>query len=366
MRVILYNDRYYAGDSRSVNVSRCTNLFNVNFNDKASSIISPECVTIHEGACCQGRAKRVYTKLDDLDTIDFSDKVSSLSPCGTYEEPPPHQIRETWAGHGQLMTKVAEGVDIAIYYNDDLIRTALRTHSDYLRKLWSHAKTVYGDFGPEHGRLYAFFHAQVPKPAYKYNAIRSYFEIQSDCRNIIDLVGHYKSAWSRDLQGSDDLDVVTHEVAHIVEWSSGGVRGSPTFQLWGDSGWADIFIFDVYRSLGLTKEMERWRSKAMLNKYDLPNVDTFWFRDWFYPIYSNHGGTQLLKNYFQLLTNHFPKKDGVPWEYARDITMGEFLHFFSGAAKADLKFHATRAFKWGSRQEREFAEAKKKFPEIRY
>lgn len=325
----------------------------------------PHCANLFDGPCCQGKSKRIYSSLDDLENIQFDDKISSISPCGEYTTPAPHQIHEKWSGHGQIMTKVAEGYEIVIYYSDEIIRTGLRSHSEYLRRLWKHVRATYGEFGPENSRLYAFFHARVPTSLYLYNSIQSYFDIQGECRNIIDFVGKEETAWSRSLNGTEDLDVVTHEVAHIVEWSAKGIHGSPSYQVWGDSAWAEIFTFDVYYSLGLRKEAERWYSKMLSSKYDFPKHETYWFRDWFFPIYKCCGGSQLLNKYFEKLSQHFPRKESG-WEYARDINLGEFVHFFSGAASTDLKPYAVKAFSWDTKAERELLEARKSFPEIWY
>ena len=303
--------------------------------------------------------------MDNLENIQFDNRLTSISPCGDYTSPPPHQIHETWSSHGQIMTRVAEGADTVIYYNDDIRRTGLRFHSEYLRKLWRHVRTNYGEFGPENSKLYAFFHAKVPTSLYKHNSIQSYFDVNSDCRNVIDFVGGDEKAWSRSMNATGDLDTITHEVAHIIEWSSKGVHGSPTYQLWGDSAWAEIFTFDAYYSLGLDMDLKRWYSQMHQSKYDFPRYNTYWFRDWFYPIYKNFGGTRVLSRYFDTLALHFPKKDNG-WEYERDINLGEFVHFFSGAAKSDLKTYAIRAFRWDSNAERELLEAKSNFPGIWY
>lgn len=347
-------------------MTRCRNLFHVNFNDKASSITVPFCAHLFEDPCCQGRSKKIYTSLDNLENIHFDNKLSSISPCGEYTTPSaPHQIYETWSGHGQIMTKVAEGYDTAIYYSDEIIRNGLRSHSEFIRKLWKHVKATYGQFGPEDSRLFAFFHSRVPTSIYMQNSIQSYFDIQSECKNLIDFVGKEKTAWSRSLNGTEDLDSVTHEVAHLVEWASKGVHGSPTYQLWGDSAWAEIFTLDAYYSLGYHDDKDRWHALMLQSKYDSPKKDTYWYRDWFFPIYKCCGGGELLSRYFEKLAEHFPRKENG-WEYARDITLGEHIHFFSGAASIDLKTYAIRAFSWDKKIEQELLEAKSNFPGIWY
>ena len=55
---------------------------------------------------------------------------------------------------------------------------------------------------------------------------------------------HSESGWN--------IDVIAHEIAHIVELGSKGVHGSPAFGLWKDSKWAEIFNYDVFLNLGMT------------------------------------------------------------------------------------------------------------------
>lgn len=351
-------------------MTKCHNLFNLDFNDRTSSIVVPHCALIFDDVCCQGKSHKIYQSLDNLANINFDDKLTSIRPCGEFNSDFPHQIHESWSGHEQIMTKVAEGQDIAIYYNDDVQRGALRSHSEYIRKLWKHVKNTYGDFGPQSGRLYAFFHANVPTstPAYSTNSIQTYFDMQSECRNVLDFVGRMETSWSRSMFNgtSKDLDAVTQEMAHLVEFSSKGVHGSPTFQLWGEGPWKEIFTFDAYYSLGLQNEKQRWFLAAYNSKYDYPKYDTYWFRDWFYPVYKHYGGGALLSKYFELLAKHYPRKDAMMWEYKRDLNLGEFVHFFSGAAQVDLKSHAARAFRWTHDDERELLRARNDFPQIWY
>ncbi len=78
---------------------------------------------------------------------------------------------------------------------------------------------------------------------------------------------------------------------------------------------------------------------------NFPVEGTKWFKNWFWPIYTNYGKSKVLASYFKLLSIHFPKKtipSGV--EYTRRMNLGEFIHFFSGAAGVNLKAQATTAF----------------------
>jgi hypothetical protein len=71
-----------------------------------------------------------------------------------------------------------------------------------------------------------------------------------------------------------DLDVVTHEIAHIVELGGKGVHGSPAFNRWGDSKWAEIFIYDVYVALGRTSDVNRVYNDVINEVDSFPRANT--------------------------------------------------------------------------------------------
>ncbi|ODM89967.1 hypothetical protein Ocin01_16717 [Orchesella cincta] len=364
-KVTLYEHVNYKGAKREIEIFRCHNLLNISFNDHASSIIIPECVVLYDDPCCQGMNTTLRNSTNNLDTnIDFNDRLTSISPCGDYFSPPPHQIHEDWPGHGQIMTKVAAGLDTLIYYNDEIERTALRSHSEFLRKAWDYVKRTYGYFGPERSRLFALFHANIPSSNHGCNYLQSYFDISADCRNLVDFAGMNKSSWSKPLAGTSELDEMAHGLAHIVEWSSKGIHGSPTFHVWGET-WPEIFTYDLYKAIGFEQDKERWFDKMQVRKHDFPKKNTYWFSDWYFPIYQHYGGAQVLNDYFELLAKHFTKKDNG-WEYGRDMNIGELVHFWSGAAKTNLKHHALEAFNWGEADEWALYQAKIAFPEVKY
>jgi len=75
---------------------------------------------------------------------------------------------------------------------------------------------------------------------------------------------------------------------------------------------------------------ERGLSDAHLMRNKYPAPGTNWFRDFFYPIYERYGGNRVLKNFLQLIVRLFPRRADRN-RYARDMNMGEFVHFWSGA-----------------------------------
>jgi len=205
--------------------------------------------------------------------------------------------------------------------------------------------------------LYAIFHTGK----YSGGHPSTYFDASHDNRNVIDCGSSSSEAW---LSGQgNDLDIVTHEVAHIVEGAAKGTHGSPAFGIWGDSKWAEIFNYDVYKNLGMTSDATRWYNMMIQSSDDFPIRGTHWFRDWFYPIYNQHGENAVLNSFFTLLSQHFPKRGN---DYARDMNMGEFVHFWSGAARTNLQPLAESAFTWTIQWNTQFLQAQSNFPNLPY
>jgi hypothetical protein len=265
-----------------------------------------------------------------------------------HAQTPPATWQEHWFEHNQVLNRVYYDNDLAVYY-DNNVSSSVTWPFQYMGDVWRYTKSVYGNYGTEN-RLYAIFHTG----RYSGGHPSTYFDAGHDNRNVTDCG---PGPWTNGT--GNDLDLTTHEVAHIVEGASKGIHGSPHRPLWGDSKWAEIFNYDVYVGLGRTSDVTRWYNLMINNSDNFPRANSFWFRDWFYPIYANHGGTALLNNYFVLLAQHFPKNGN---SYARDMNWGEFVHFWSGAANANLKAQATLAFGWPAEWETQFIQAQYQFP----
>ncbi|CAF1324576.1 unnamed protein product, partial [Rotaria sordida] len=234
--------------------------------------------------------------------------------------------KEHWFDHNQLLTRVYYGSDLALYYDSDVDRSTIPYISKYLSDAWRYVKRNYGSFGPDE-RLYAIFHTGKyggGHPSYYYSA-------SHDFKNVID---QGAGPWFEDL-GS--MDIPTHEIFHIVEMASFNTQGSPGFGnppngIWGDSKMAEIFGYDLYKGLGLMVEAERAKILSLANSDNFPRPNTYWFRDWLFPWYTQGGETRALVNFFRLLAQYFPKHPGTN-RYARSMNWGEFIHFSSGAAE---------------------------------
>jgi hypothetical protein len=97
-----------------------------------------------------------------------------------------------------------------------------------------------------------------------------------------------------------------------------------------------------------------------------PRAGTHWFRDWFHPLWRDHGHAQVMVKFFKLLSMYFPKSSGRNPSYTRDLNWGEFVHFMSGAAGTDLEALATTAFSWPAEWEAQLQKARTDFPAITY
>jgi len=261
---------------------------------------------------------------------------------------PPATWQEHWFEHNQVVSRVFYDNDLALYYDNDVNR-AVTWPQQYLGDVWRYTKRTYGYFGDD-PHLFAIFHTNK----YSGGHPSGYFDPSHDNRNVID-VG--PGPWNAT---GNDFDLTTHEVAHIVEGDSKNSHNSPARGIWGDSKWAEIFNYDVYVNLGRTADATRWYNLMMSSTGDnFPRAGTKWFKDWFYPIYSQYGGNKLLNRFFVYLALYFPKNGS---DYSRGMNMGEFVHFWSGAAGANLKAQATTAFGWTAEYEAQFTAAQAAFP----
>ncbi|RYZ84343.1 MAG: hypothetical protein EOO68_31760, partial [Moraxellaceae bacterium] len=207
--------------------------------------------------------------------------VSALSAIA--QETPPDTWQEHWFEHNQIVSKFFSDNDVAIYYDKDVNRN-ITWMNKFTGDVWRYTKQTYGDFGGK-PHLYAIFHA------YKYGGGHpsTWWDAHHDYRNVIDM----GQAGDWETQGGWNIGIITHEISHIVELGSKGIHGSPAFGIWHDSKWAEIYHYDVLLNLGMTAAANEAYNDTVNNVDDFPRANTYWFRDWFYPIYSKHGGNKV-------------------------------------------------------------------------
>jgi len=270
---------------------------------------------------------------------------------------PPLYWQERWLDHRQYLTRVAYNADVAIYYDNNMERS-ITWPLAFMTDVWKYTKSVYGNFGTEN-RLYCVFH----RKNYSGGRTGNIFDEADDYRSLADVA----TDGSFEKPETWNIDAIVHEVGHVVEGSSFNVHESPAYTVWGDSKWAEIFQYDVYMGIGKPAEAERLKTQYMAQTDNFPVAGTYWFKNWFYPIYTTYGKSAVLAKYFKLLSQNFPKKTISPGvEYTRRMNLGEFIHFFSGAAGVSLKAQATTAFGWTNDMETQFNKAKTDFPAIVY
>ncbi len=269
-------------------------------------------------------------------------------PDATPLPPPPSTWQEHWFEHDQLVELVYYDDVVAIYFDADVERAGTEWLLPFLSDLWKHTTATYGDFGGD--RLYSIHH----QGRYSGGHPSTYFDASHDFRNVTDCgPGPWQSG----------VDLPSHEIAHVVEIANNGAHGSPGFGIWGDSKWAEFYQYDAYVALGMDADAQRVFDRFTAASDDFPRPGTFWFRDWYYPLWRDYGHAAVMVRFFELLAEHFPRS-GV--DYARGLNWGEYVHFMSGAAGVDLKPLATDAFGWPDERETQFQQARADFPAITY
>ena len=170
-------------------------------------------------------------------------------------------------------------------------------------------------------------------------------------------------------------DVMSHEICHIIEGIGGGYSGSMFYPVWGDSKWAEIFQYDIFKGV-MSPRAETW-FQGYMNPSPTDNGDNyptagrkqFWFRDFLYPTYT-HGQTTMLTNFWNLMNQHYKHKNGSFIETSSNPggrgNLGEMIHFFSGAAGVDVKPYAENAFGWNDQYEMWLLKARADYPGIIY
>jgi hypothetical protein len=306
-----------------------------------------------------GGAARIY----ELEVYSSGGGLPTPTPTPTPTPgggtPPPSTVSDWIGGHGVTMTRLSFDANTALYVDANVNTGVIGWLQPFLTQMFNYCAQTYDPvhtYGPDH--LFMFAH----QGQFGGGTISSYFDSFSSFRNALDVGA---DSWAR--ADNINIDRVSHEMAHIVEGSSNGIHESPAFEVWRDSKWAEIFQYDVYRALGMTADADRVRARFISTQDSFPRAGTFWFRDWFLPIYEQNGGAPMLSRFFQLLAQHFPKvseNGGRNLTYARRMNLGELVHFYSGAARTDLKPRATAAFGWTSTTESQWQQARSAFPGV--
>lgn len=237
----------------------------------------------------------------------------------------------------------------------------------YLTDIWSYIKCVYGSFGTD-PHLYVIFHA-IPNGKH----VSTYFEANHEYKNVLDMgIDDNQNQWR-----SSNYVYIGYALSHLVERCCQRVFGSPAMNIWSkENDWKfmEIFYYDFLKNTDRFSEAAKLMEAIYDQEADFPRRRTQWFKNWFLPIYEmNSGnGSKTLSRFFELLAEYFPKQEYTKFskqgyaKYARDMNMGEFVHFWSGAVGRDLTELAKNAFGWDEEWESQSNQAKEDFSGIPY
>jgi hypothetical protein len=258
--------------------------------------------------------------------------------------------QEHWFEHVQLLKRVYYDDCIVLYFDDDMSPATKDWMAPFLTKAWAYSLTNYGKIGSE--RLYAVAHLG------KYGGGHSstYIEASHDNHSVIDM--------GLDSWVDGDYDMPAHLLSYLVDDEGAYTKiGAPKFEHYGNEGFPLIYKYDLYLGLGLTAAAEQSLSDFDTQFNSRPYANTFWFRDWFYPIWRDHEHAQVFANYMTLLQKYYPvANDG----WMPTMNYGQYFHFMSGAAGVDLVPLSKTAFTWYPGLEDEVTAAKQDFPDIKY
>jgi len=263
--------------------------------------------------------------------------------------------QEHWFEHDQVLQLAASDDAVALYYDKDVDPTQATAIMPYVSSIASYTTGIYGPLGP--GRLYFIIH----KDRYFGCHSDTHFSPSHDYRNVIDCgISTY------DEPGVFQV-FMPHLAALIVENTARGREGAPADALWRGGKWAEFYRYDLYVGLGRKDLADTWYAvwtgDTWTDQFPPPAMNVHWFRYWSFPLWRDHGGAAVMNRFFGLLARDFPVS-GV--KYARDLNMGEFVHFMSGAAETDLVPLATTTFGWPAEWQAQLDQARIDFPRITY
>ncbi|MCR8560125.1 hypothetical protein KXD93_20910 [Mucilaginibacter sp. BJC16-A38] len=316
------------------------------------------------GLCLAG-CKKSVRKTNSITT-------TSTSTGSVVVSMPPATWQEHWFAHNKLLSRVYYNANLALYF-DSGMDTAVVWPRKQLSDAWVYIKKTYGAFG-DSTRLYVVMHGIPPNAdpienGYGGGHPSPYYDASHDYRNTIDC-GLGVVEWTTPT--GDPIREPVHEMGHIVASASYGAVHDVSSSIWGDSKFAEIFMYDVLMNIGRQDEaaaiyQQLSTVQATDPDYNInypgvayPGAD--FFMNWFYPIYSKYGKGAVLARYFNELATNLPhdRSDG--------LNLGEFVHFFSGAAGVNLSAQAKIAFGdyWNTTALQQLKEAQEDYPKVKY
>ena len=257
--------------------------------------------------------------------------------------------KEHWFEHTQDLSRVFYDDCAVVYFDPDMSPAAASWLGPFMSSAWAYSLKTYGYMGPE--PVYAVFH----QGKYLGGHSATFVEESHDFHNVTDGGG---SDWTQNYQ-----DFTFSLLGFIVESTAAHSKfGSPAHVLWGNSEWQKFYKYDMYLGLGLNDQAAAAYNSFVASSVSFPRANSFWFRDWFYPLWRDYGHAQVMRNFFGLLEKYYP----ATAQQMPDMNWGEYVHFMSGAAHTNLKPLATKAFGWPTAYDDQFLKAQTDFPDITY
>lgn len=262
---------------------------------------------------------------------------------------PPNNWLEHWDGHSEALTLRDFNDCVAIYVDGAMAGVDTAWLSAFLDQAWQYNLKTYGALGSE--RLYVVLH----QGTHLGGQASAEYETTHDGRNVIDAGA---AAWK-----NGDYDLISATLSALVERTAvAGKHGAPVSGQWGAAGFAQIYEYDLLLGLGLNDAASKASDKFEPIAQTTPVPNCYWFSDFYLPVYRDHGKTKLLTQFFALLQQYYPAGSGT----MPPMNWGQYIHFMSGAAGAELKTQATYAFGWNNTWEAQLSQAKTDFPAISY
>ncbi|CAL8139756.1 unnamed protein product [Orchesella dallaii] len=258
----------------------------------------------------------------------------------------------TWLAELIRNHRAIEEDRLVMYYDSDVVNpNALQWPISFTRDLWRSEIAMYGNFGEEN-RLYILLRGT---PQSEDVNATSYLDLSRGNINTIE-VG--SSDWS--VENGTNIDLITKNVAYIIIQSAKGIRyPGPELK------WVDIFVYDYYSRTERTSDRDRYEVKMKEeSENDIATVPMF--SQWYLPIYRMYGSGSVLNRFFINRERYFPRAEADNTSFARTMNRGEFVHFWSHVAGANLQELATSVFGWSSILNDQFEKARLEFSALQY
>lgn len=241
---------------------------------------------------------------------------------------------------------------LVIYFDHDVLSPQnILWPISFTRNMWESIIMMYGNFGPEN-RLHIVFRGRPLSTDLNFS---SYLDSN---RGYINAVEIGSTDWS--LENSTNTDLITRNLAELVSQNAKGIR-YPAYE----SGWSDIFVYDLYQRVNRNEDRDRWEAYVKTEKEN--NIATIpMFSQWYLPIYTRHGTGSALNRFFVAREQNFPRLSTDNSTFSRTMNRGEFVHFWSGAAGANLTNLAATVFGWGDLLSELYQKAREDFKGLNY